>query len=97
METWSVEFDSGTIALPAIQRACHQLAASADLAVETSDDGKWRVRVYGSTSEAERRDLERRLRAAVLDFSLRELIEARTRIVRETLVQIALGEARPGR
>lgn len=85
-------FDSSAYSKSAILRACHHLSGQFDLSIETDEAGNWVVRLNCD----ELSDVTARtLRQTVLDFTTRELIEAQTRDIRTTLIQVALLEASP--
>src|SRR3569623_1664459 len=86
------EIDTTLHPVPAVHRACYALAACATFDIERTERGlSLRVTVRDEhRSEAILNDLKRLL----VDFTLREEIETRTKGMRDLIWQTAFAEAR---
>lgn len=91
----TVTLDCAVYSRSAVLRACYSLAdlATFDL---SQDEGRLFVR-FAPNSKETAAEITNRLRTALVDFALREEIEARTSQLRNLIWQTAFGEATKAR
>lgn len=91
-QTLSIQIDAAAHPISAVSRACYSLADLATFEVQVQGNSFFvRAVPIGSASP---QDISSRLKTALIDFTVREEIESRTKGLRDLIWRTAFAETR---